>query len=252
MEQGRQTQVAILSKTPPRSLGWAPTRWSILANLDDRKDPQWEASWNYLAQGYRKPMEVYARRLLARAPGGKASAQDAGDVVQDFLTTCIEADWLSRADPEQGRFRAYMQTLLRRYVRGWLRHRLAQKRRPAEGRYLVSLLPEDEDAGPSEVAPQDIAAFDRSWTDVAVEHALARLQEENERYHVVIHDLICTGGEGSPDIADRVGLRPAQFPVLKHRARKRFSDLFEEELRSTVCDDTAFEDEWKALQPYMP
>jgi len=131
----------ILDPKPPGGLAWATTRWSIVSNLDEREDPHWDVSWAYLAEHYERPMTIYARRLLARAPGGAASAQDAPDVVQAFLTACIEKDWLSRADPQRGRFRAYVQVLLRRYVTRWLRRRLARKRQPGRRGSGVFRLP---------------------------------------------------------------------------------------------------------------
>jgi len=197
-------------------------------------------------------MESYAWRLLARYPGGSASAQDAADVVKDFLSACLDKGWLARADREHGKFRAFIQVLLKRHVTGWVRHKLAQKRRPAEGRRVVPLLPEAEGADIPSPADEAGAAFDRSWTEVAVERALERLREENERYHAVIADLIRTHGEGSADMADQVGLHAKQFPVLKHRARRRFSSLFKQELRATVDSAEAFEEEWRTLSAYMP
>lgn len=242
----------ILSKTPPPSRGWNATRWSMVTSLTDRADPRWQTSWTTLAEGYRRPLEAYTRRVLARGPGGSAAAQDAGDVVQDFLTTCVEKAWLSRADPEKGRFRAFIQTLLRRYITGLTRQRLAQKRSPGDGRRLLPLQPGDQGRGLVAENPEDLAAFDRSWTEVAIERALSRLRDENARYHTVIRNLIDTGGEGETELAGQLGLRRAQLPVLKHRARRRFSALFEDEFRATVSDPEAFDEEWRVLQPYMP
>ncbi len=231
---------------------WAKTRWSIVSGLDQRDDPAWQAAWAFLSTSYERPMLIYAERLLARAPGGRVSAQDARDVVQEFLTTCIEKDWLPRADPRRGKFRAYVQILLRRYVTRWLRRRLAKKRRPAEGISLLPLLPEDEEHMPSSAEAADLEAFDRSWSRVAIERALERLQRKSNRYGLVIRDLIDTEGEGSADLPDQLEGGRGQFPVTKHRAKKQFASLFREELSSTVADPAAFEEEWNALSRYLP
>lgn len=221
-----------------------------MGKLRDARDPTWQASWQQLVESYRKPMERYATRILGRA--GPASAQDAGEVVQEFLTACLEGDWFARAQQQKGQFRVFVRVLLRRFIHSWLRARYAKKRRPDGDRVIVSL---SSEAGHMELAdthPQDAAEFDRSWAEVAVERALARLREESPRYHTVIHDLILTHGVGSEDIADRVDSRAVRFAVIKYRAGKRFSAIFEEELRATVRDPEAFKLEWQTLQPYLP
>ena len=61
-----------------------------------------------------------------------------------------------------------------------------------------------------------------------------------------------TDGAGSEDLAARIGVHPKQLPVIRHRARKRLSHLFADELRKTVGDEKAFQEEWRALVAYMP
>lgn len=242
----------ILEPMPPRRQSWDNTRWSMIGRLDRRQEPAWQASWSYLLERYREPMERYARRVLARA-GGARAAEEAGDVVQDFLATCVEKGWLSRADPVRGRFRAYVQTLLRKYVYGYLRYRNAQKRSPGPGREVFTVL--ESDAVSREPTPDEVAElqeFDRSWVQVALHAALARLAEEQPRYHLVVNDLLLTGGAGSSDLAQRAGVRGPQLPVLKHRARRRLAGLFAAELEATVADEEAYDEELRALEAYIP
>ena len=245
-----RAMTGILGDTPPKRDIWAMTRWSVISRLDLEQDTTArEQSWTDLIEAYRAPMEIYVRRLLGRTRGRTPSADEVSDVVQAFLVECIEKDWLSRADPERGRFRAFIQTLLKRFVFHQMRHDMAQKRQPKD-KAVVSLDVGFDPSGTDDAA--DLEAFDRGWVEVAVQRALDRLREERERYAVVIEDLIRTDGEGSPDLPERVGVRPVQLPVLKHRARERFSKLFEEELASTVNDPQDFEDEWRSLAPFLP
>lgn len=243
--------MGILEPKPSRSDSWITTHWSVISRLNEPEDPEWQTSWTYLVETYRGLMERYAYRLLSRIRGEKASREEAEDVVESFLGTCFEKDWLTRADPTQGRFRAYVQTLLRRYVYGHVRRETAQKRQPKGGKPVLSI---HDDEAVDEQEPEvqaENADFDRSWTQVALDRAIQRLGAENERYQVVILDLVSTHGEGSKDLGDRLGLRRAQVPVLRHRARKRFQSLFEEELALTVGDEEAFREEWRFLLPYI-
>lgn len=244
----------LLDRQPPRPDGWPPTLWGVVATLDQREHPQWQDSWRALVAAYTAPMEAYARRVLSRRRGKAIDPGEAAEVVQDFLATCVEKGWLSRADPQRGRFRAYLQTLLARHVGRMLRHAAAQKRGPAEGRAVLPLGDEDAAGDPAlEVGhDEDRVAFDREWVGLVVARALARLRAHNERYAILIQDLIDTEGAGSPGMAALLGQRPQQVAVSRHRARQRFQDFVVQELRATVSDPAAFEEEWRALLPYLP
>lgn len=243
--------MSILSRTPPKRQSWISTRWSMVAGLHAQPEIQWQASWRYLVETYRAPMERYVRAVLSRRTGQTNVAEQAKDIVQDFLTTCFEKEWLARADPDRGRFRAYAKKLLRRYALGYVRKEKALKRSPAPGKQTFEIREGDrvENLTPDEQAELD--EFDRSWFKVAFDRALQRLGEERERYQIVILDLQHTGGEGSDDLAERVGVRRQQLPVLVHRARKRMRHHFVEELAQTVGDQDLFEEEYKELLPYM-
>lgn len=231
---------------------WARTRWSVVISLDQPDDPRWEASWAYLVDAYRHVMERYVARALARAGRRGAVSDEAADVVQDFLSDCIAKGWLSRARPDRGRFRAFVQTLLRRYTYSYLRHSGAKKRTPPDGTAVLPLLSEDaiEPCSPSD--EQDLREFDEGWVRVAVDRALESLRAENARHATIVCDLIAGDGTESPDLPERIEARDEQMPVLRHRARKRFVALFESELQATVDDEDAFAEEWRALRPYLP
>ena len=243
--------MSILSPEPPRRDGWAETRWSHLARLGRPDEPAGEDAWAYLAQTYRPPMERYVRRVLSRVRGRAPTPEEVQDVVQGFLAACVEKGWLDRADPERGRFRAYLQTLLKRYTYKTLRHANAQRRSPGGDRRVYSLTDTNAAEALSEEDRQDFEAFNESWVGVAVDRTLVRLAEEHERYQTILVDLVATDGEGSADMAARLAVSRSQLAVLKHRARKRFAKLFEEELAHTVGDPDAFAEEWRALQPYL-
>ncbi len=235
--------MALLDRTPPRGRGWATTRWSVVRAIGDRSSAAWQASWKHLVETYRAAMEGYVRRLVPAL-----RANDAEDVVQSFLTACVEKDWLSRADPHRGRFRDFVRIALKRHALQDLRKASAQRRRPSEGHAVIPL-PED-DCLPATAAAD--AAFDRDWVQTAVSHALARVEAERTTYRVILSDLIATDGRGSPDLAARLSVTPDHLRVLKFRARSLFARLFREELAATVTDSLALTEEWRILAPYLP
>ncbi len=235
----------------PAAGGWIPTRWSLVGRMAAEPDDAWMAAWNWLIHSYEEPMQRYVLGVLRRTRG-HADPSEAHDVLQAFFTACLERGWLSRADPRRGRFRAYMKVLLRRFVQSHLRREGALKRRPGEGKELQGLPEGDGIVDSSAADAAESEAFDREWVGVAIARTLDRLREEQARYHAVVHDLVLTHGEGSPDMAARVGLQPKQLPVLRHRARARFAALFAEELAATVGNEDEFRAEWAALAPYLP
>ena len=48
------------------------------------------------------------------------------------------------------------------------------------------------------------------------------------------------------------GSRCSLSTVLKTRARKRFGKFFVEELAQTVGNQEAFDEEWRAIKPFLP
>lgn len=226
-----------------RELRSIVTRKSMLPRLANRDGPAWESSWQYLFMLYQPAMERYVARVLSRTLRKPSDPQEVQDLVQTWFMDCIGKGWLER-DAESIRcFRAYLQTQLRRMVYKHLEKRFAKKRHGGPMASAEAL---------EGVAGEATAVLDDGLVRVAVEEALRRLRSGNEDYADVIEDLLRTEGEGSHDLAERMGKSNQQVVHLRHRARKRFSVLFHEALRETVRDEDDFEALLKDLAPYLP
>lgn len=223
------------------------TRKSLLPRLADREGPAWGDSWQLLFSLYSPAMVRYVRSVLGRISRRPTDADEAHDIVQDYFAQCLEKDWLVR-DVESIRcFRAYLQVQLKRFVYKHLEHKTAQKRNPgsmASADTLEGVMGDDLDPSTAEL--------DEGWVAVAVEQALGELRAGNELYAEVIADLLRTEGEGSADLPERLGQTAKQVTHLRHRARKRFSTLFHEQLRQTVQDDEAFDELCERLESVLP
>lgn len=242
----------ILGRDPPRQDPWALTSWSTVARLSSDTRQVAEVAWRDLIARYRGPLLSQARRLLARGRGRPATAEDAEEAVQAFWVACLEKDWLGRADAERGRFRAFVQVLLKRFVRDRVEHEHASVRHPGKGRSVVEMgaLGVEEAAVASDRAEAE--AFDREWVKVAIDRAVAAVEGASARDGVVLRDLMRTEGAGSPDLAALIRVHAEQLPVIKSRVRDRFSKRFAEELSATVRDPADFDEEWQALARYLP
>ncbi len=223
------------------------TRKSMLPRLADKDSPEWADSWQFLFSLYTPAMVRYVKSVMSRALKRPADSDEAQDIVQDYFSHCLEKDWLTR-DVESIRcFRAYLQMQLKRFVYKHLEHKFAQKRNPgamASPEALEGVMGDSVDPSTTEL--------DEGWVTVAVQQAIAELRDGNGLYAEVIADLLRTEGEGSDDLGERLGQSAKQLTHLRHRARKRFSVLFHEQLRQTVLDESAFEDLCQRLESYLP
>ena len=209
-------------------------------------DPRWEASWRHLFEVYEPAMRRYVAALLEPMTAGRVAPEDAADVVQDYLATCLEKGWLEREARDIRCFRAYLQTQLKRFTFTWVRDRRAKKRNPPNPLSDGGLA-----TAPTE-GPDPAAALDAGLVEVVLRRARSRLREGNEVYAEIIDDLLRTEGTGSGDLAQRIGHDPKDLPLLRHRARRRFAALFADELRATVREDDAFADLLQRLEAHLP
>ena len=98
-----------------------PTRWSLLQRVGEGTKAQKDV-WENLASTYWKPVFAYVRTRFA------PSAEEAHDEAAEFFVWMFESDFLERADPERGRFRAFVKVALPNFFRDRARMRSAQKR----------------------------------------------------------------------------------------------------------------------------
>ncbi len=105
----------------PASPGtFQPTRWSLVRRAAFRSaegDPDMEE----FCRIYWYPLYAAARRL-------DLSSEDACDAVQMLFAGLIQKDTLRRADPERGRLRTWLLTLLQNQIRDRARAARTQKR----------------------------------------------------------------------------------------------------------------------------
>lgn len=145
------------------------THWTQIRAGEDPRARQ--AALETLARAYAGAIRGWIRAALGR------SREDSRDLAQDFFVWAIESGFLSKADPERGRFRAFLKTALRSYV-AHADERAAALKRGGAARVLAvedeALDPPDPRATPDEV-------LDQAWKAEVVRAALDRTRAECER-----------------------------------------------------------------------
>lgn len=232
---------------PPRGK-FATTRWTMVQSAGDPSDAQAAAALAELCQIYWPPLYGYLR-------GQGHSQEQAQDLTQGFFARLLERRDLRTADPERGRFRAFLLTALKRYVineyereaavrRGGRHVRLSLDFEEAERRYAVEHRADN--------TPENV--FDRKWAAITLDRAMARLRAECHRGgKTVMTDALLPyltdAGDLPPyrDVAAKLELTEGAVKVAVHRLRQRFGAILRREIAETVSSPDDVDDEMREL-----
>jgi RNA polymerase sigma-70 factor (ECF subfamily) len=198
--------------------------------------PACERALETLCQAYWYPLYAYLRRSGHRP-------EDAQDLVQEFFQRLLTSDWISRADPNKGRFRTFLLCGLQNFLGNeWQK---ANRLKRGGGRAFISL-----DATGAEqrygLEPADLASpdklFDRRWAMLLLENVLARLEAEvtqasgAERFKALRSTLLGEPAEAAYlDLAKRFEVAESTVKSWVHRLRLRYRELLREEVGRTVA-----------------
>jgi RNA polymerase sigma factor (sigma-70 family) len=229
----------------PAPTRFATTRWTLVHEAARGGDTVAVAALGALFQTYRPPLYRYARRL------GHPAA-DAEDLVQGFFAHLLRLDGLRLADPDRGRFRAFLLGGLKHHLANQWRHEHRLKRGGHAPRFSLDwrhaetglgLDPADSAAGPDEL-------FDREWALALLDKVLADLAAEAtdldfERWK----PFLGIGSERLPyaAIAAEFDLTEGAARVAVHRLRQRYRQRLRAEIARTLSDPRLVEDELRAL-----
>lgn len=222
------------------------TRWSVV--LAARQDsPESAAALEVLCQVYWYPLYAFVRR-------SGHSAEDAEDLTQEFFCRLLEKHWLDSANRDKGRLRTFLLVALRNFLRKEWRRVSAQRR----GRGLAAVqmdtaFAESRLAADSHSLPPD-ELFDRQWALTLLDLTVNRLRAETaaagkpEDFEVLKGSLLAD--RGSIDygaVAKQLGVNEGAARVAVHRLRKRFREVYREEVSQTLAKGEDLEGEVRHL-----
>lgn len=233
---------------PPRRPAFATTHWSVVLSAGRGDTPQAQAALGRLCQTYWYPLYAYARRR-------GHSVEDAQDSTQEFFRRLLAKNWVGDADPAKGRFRTFLVTAMNRFLANeWDR---VHARRRGTG---IPSVPLDTGVAESRYCADTKSAlapdrfYDRQWAITLLERALGRLEAEQERagksaeFEVLRSALTAERGDiPYATMATRLGLSEPATRMSVHRLRKRFREVFSEEIAQTVADPAEVDAETRHL-----
>ena len=236
----------------------APTRWSRIRHLalepEGPSEAAWDEAWAYLCRTFRPAMLATVRSTLARIGGGVVRTGEAEDVVQSFLLSCLEKDYLARADEAQGRFRSFVTVCLRRHTANYVAHRRRAKRAPT----TPTLTLVDEADGSTDPATKEgwDERFEKEWVSCLLDAALPRVEERSEPNARLLRILRDNPELDEELLALQMNLKRSQVAVRRHRARKMLAEELWEIVKQTVSSPDELAEErarlGDLLKVYVP
>ncbi len=186
------------------------------------------------------------------------SVHEAQDLAQEFFARLLEKDYVAAADPERGRFRAFLLTAFKHFLskerdkararkRGGGRAPLSLDLSSGESRYPRYL------AGPTDTLTSE-QLYDRQWTVALLERVMRRLEEEMREsgkadWFDRLKEFIAGGSDDATyaKAAKSLGSTEAAAKMATHRRRKRYRELLRHEIAETVEHVADIEDEIRGL-----
>jgi len=199
-----------------------------------------------LCENYWYPLYAYLRRR------GYPSDQ-AQDLIQEFFIRVLEGRYLNRAEPEKGRFRAFLLTSLKFFVADEEDRRRAHKR---GGGMVVPLeLTSGEERYQREPAHDETPEriYERRWALSVLDRVVERLRNEfvqhgrPEHFDHLKGFLLGQSDAPYAALAQELNTSEGALKVAIHRLRKRYRELFRQEIADTVADPAEVESELRHL-----
>jgi RNA polymerase sigma-70 factor (ECF subfamily) len=209
------------------------------------------------AHGDHTAVQSAQQRLLERYGGAvrryalsALRSEDAADeVFQEFALKFVRGDF-GKADPERGRFRAFVKTVVYRLIVDYQRR---AKKLGREGA-MHSNLAEPADSTESK---DDDEMFRSSWRDELLARCWQRLADDEQKsgkpYHTVLRYRVAHPDLRSPELADGLSeelgklINAGAARVLLHRARELFAELLLDEVTESLASGSLDEAEQELI-----
>jgi RNA polymerase sigma-70 factor (ECF subfamily) len=227
---------------------FATTHWSVVLNAGRSETTSGRDALAVLCETYWYPLYAYVRRQ-GRSP------HDAEDLTQEFFARLLESESLAGVSPEKGKFRTFLLVAMKRFLANEWHRANSQKRggglfrvplqgHTAETRYI---------AEPVEPLTAE-KLYERRWALTLLERVLERVADEfktaakGELFEKLKPHLMAEKGTISyAEAAAGSGMNEGAFKVAVHRLRRRFRELFREEVAHTVVGPEEIDEETRHL-----
>lgn len=222
------------------------TRWTLVVAAGDPRRKEARSALVSLCESYWYPLYAYVRRR-------GYPPEHAQDLTQEFFMRLLEGRYLDRADPENGRFRAFILTSLKFFLGDEGDRERAQKR--GGGAVLPLELSSGEERYRREPAHDETPEriFERRWALSVLDRVVEKLRDEfvqhgrSEHFERLKIFLLGQSDARYAELARQMNTSEGALKVAIHRLRKRYRELFRQEIADTVADPAEVESELRYL-----
>ncbi|HZQ45911.1 MAG TPA: sigma-70 family RNA polymerase sigma factor [Verrucomicrobiae bacterium] len=213
-----------------------PTRWSVVLAARQRSSPESAAALEAICRAYWFPLYAYVRR-------SGQSPHDAQDLTQEFFRLLLEKRWLDSANREKGKLRTFLIVALKNFMHKEWRRASAQRRGGGQSHVQFdTTFAESRYAADSySLAPDE--TFDQQWALTLLELTVNRLRAEFETagkpgdFEMLKGCLLAArGAVDYAAVAKQLSINEGAVRVAVHRLRKRFREIYREEISQTLAD----------------
>lgn len=233
---------ANLQPLRPGSASFVTTRWSVVVAASHDNSEESGQALETLCTAYWIPVYAYVCRV--------SNGEDARDLTQGFFAHLLEKKVIGKANPDRGRFRAFLLTALKNFLANEHDKQNALKR--GGGRVLsldFELANSQSKLEPSiELTPEKL--FERRWVMTLINLVLAKLKDElaiagkEKQFEALKQSL--TGEMTNAEYeraANTLQITPAAARQAVYRLRNRYRELFRQEVARTIDDVTPIDEE---------
>ena len=227
-----------MSEAPPRATGaaglhFATTQWSLVLAAGARDNAESTVALERLCQAYWPALYAYVRRRVGLA-------EEAQDLTQAFFERLLEKNYLSQANPQRGRFRAFLITAFKHFLANEWESNRAQKRGGAKR--TLSLDFAGQDSAWTEPAHEWTAErhYDWKWAITMLSRVMGQLQREMERqgkgrqFQCLKEFIAGPGDAGYAPAAAELQISEPAARMAASRLRSRYRELLRGEIAQTV------------------
>ena len=224
------------------------TQWSVVLTAGRSDTTRAQEALSRLCETYWYPLYAYVRRR-------GHSPEDAQDSTQEFFARLLAGHWVGDADRAKGRFRTFLLTALNRFLANeWDRARAQKRGGGAAAVPLDTTLAESRYCAEMQNALTPDRLYDRQWAMTLLDRALTRLEAEHQRLGKAVEFAVLSpaltaerGDIPYAAMAAELGLSEPATRMAVHRLRKRFREVFHEEIAQTVAEPDEVEAEIRHL-----